>query len=383
MRSTLTQWVEIDPAAYCSNLKVFRKILGGRSRLMAVVKADAYGHGLDLVAPLAARGGADVLGVNNLEEGLRVRELGLDLPVVVLGYIPLARLGDAFEAGLEPVLYNAASLIRLHEAAKGAGRKAPFHLKLETGVNRQGVMEEDLQDILLLIRNLDGLSMAGVSMHFANIEDTTDHAFARFQLVNFNRMIGRVESVLGRRPPVHAACSAAAILLKETHFDMARVGISSYGLWPSKETYLSTILLHQDPPRLEPVLSWKTRIAQIKRIPADSHVGYGCSFRATHPIRMAVLPVGYYDGYDRRLSGQAQVLVKGKRAPVLGRVCMNMLMADVTDIPDAAVEDEAVLIGAQGKERITADELAAACHTINYEIVARIGAHVPRVVRDA
>ena len=374
-----TRWVEIDESAYLHNLGIFTEAVGGSCRVMAVVKANAYGHDAGLIAPLAVRGGAGALGVNSLEEGLALRRILPEIPIVILAYTLLKNLHLACNERLEPVLYNPASLVRLNEAVGPGQPPARFHLKLETGVNRQGVLEKDLPEILNLVKRLERIELHGVSMHFANIEDTTDHSFARSQIDCFRHHLATVESIMGRRPLAHAACSAAAILMRETHFDMVRIGIASYGLWPSKETYLSTILSHTEPPVLKPVLTWKTRVAQVKEIPVDSHVGYGCTFRATHPMRLAVLPIGYDDGYDRRLSGLGQVLVRGKRAPVVGRICMNMTMIDVSDIPAAEVEDEVVLLGRQGQERISADELAGLCHTIHYEIVTRISRHIPRL----
>jgi alanine racemase len=374
------QHIEISREAYRHNLATFRRLLRPGCRLMAVVKANAYGHGLEIVSRLAAEEGADELGVNCLAEGVAIRRLGLDLPVVILGYTLLEDLGAALDHRLEPVLYNLASLERLQEEAARRGVQAPFHLKLETGVHRQGVMAEDLPSVLECLRRSDRLVLQGAGMHFANIEDTTDHSFARQQLDCFQVLLQELRESGFPPRQVHAGCSAATILFPETHFDMVRVGISSYGLWPSKETYLAAVLLNHHPPVLRPVLTWKTRIAQIKSVPADRYIGYGCSHRTTHPVTLAVLPVGYFDGYDRGLSNQGHVLVRGARAPVLGRICMNMIMVDVTHIPGAAVEDEVVLLGGQGAERVSTEEMAALCHTINYEIVSRLGAHIPRRV---
>lgn len=374
------QHIEISRDAYRHNLDTFRHLLAPGCRLMAVVKANAYGHGLLPVGRLAAEAGVDYLGVNCVEEVAALRAGGIGTPTVILGYVPLHQLGDVVELGAEPVLYNIESVDRLQAESVRRGRRSLFHLKLETGVHRQGVMEDTLPAFIEAVRRADHLQLQGVGMHFANIEDTTDHSFAQLQLAAFRRMVAALEAA-GLSPRLrHTACSAATILFAATHFDLVRVGISSYGLWPSKETYLSAILQNQQPPVLRPVLTWKTRVAQIKDVPANAYVGYGCSHRTTQPIRLAVLPVGYADGYDRGLSNQAHVLIGGRWAPVLGRVCMNMTMVDVTHIPDAAVESEAVLLGSQGDNRITADELAALCHTINYEIVSRIGAHIPRLV---
>jgi alanine racemase len=219
-----------------------------------------------------------------------------------------------------------------------------------------------------------------VSSHFANIEDTTNHAFAESQIAAFTRI---TEAVARHHPaPVlrHIACSAAVLLFNRTHLDLARVGISMYGLWPSKETYVSCLERGKPSLDLQPALAWKTRIVQVKDVPEGAFVGYGGTWRATRPTRIAVLPVGYYEGYDRELSGIAHALVRGRRAPLRGRICMNMCMADVTDIPGTALEDEVVLLGRQGDEAITAEQLAGWCGTISYEIVSRIHPSLPRVV---
>jgi alanine racemase len=252
-------------------------------------------------------------------------------------------------------------------------------VKVETGVHRQGVLPEHLDAFLDRMASLPGIELAGVSTHFANIEDTTDHSYALRQLALFRDLSGRVRA---RAPEAirHCACSAAVLTMPETFFEMVRVGISLYGLWPSKETLLSCLLDGAIVTPLAPVMTWKTRIAQVKEAPSGAFVGYGCSYRATRPTRVAVLPIGYADGYDRRLSEIGHVLVAGKRAPVLGRVCMNILMADVTDIPEAGLESEVVLLGRQGAEEIGAAQIALQCNTIAYEIVARIGPHIPRVV---
>jgi alanine racemase len=217
-------------------------------------------------------------------------------------------------------------------------------------------------------------------MHFANIEDTTDHSYAQRQLEKFMEYV----DLLGQNdiniPVKHVACSAAAILFPETFFDMVRVGIGIYGLWPSKETYLSCIQEEREPVNIKPVLTWKTRVVQIKDVPDGAFIGYGCTYKTTRPTKLAVLPVGYYDGYDRHLSNASYVLIAGKRAPLRGRVAMNFITVDVTDIPDVCLEDEVVLLGPQDSERISAEQLASLCGTINYEIVTRINPEIPRLV---
>ncbi len=222
--------------------------------------------------------------------------------------------------------------------------------------------------------------LEGLSSHFANIEDTTDDYYPKFQLENFRQAIDWFKQRDINVPLRHMSCSAASILFPETHFELARVGIGLYGLWPSKETMVSCRLRGQEALRLKPVLSWRARVAQVKNVARGAYVGYGCTYRTTRPTRLAVIPVGYYDGYDRSLSNAAYVLIRGKRAPVRGRVCMNFFMVYITDIPGVKLEDQVTLIGKDGRDKITADQLATLAGTINYEIVSRINPSIPRVV---
>jgi alanine racemase len=376
-------WVEISAAALRHNVREFRRRLGGEVELGAVVKSNAYGHGMLEVAALALEAGADWLCVNNVDEGIALRAAGQEAPVLVMGYIELARLGEVVEHGLRPVVYNPETLDRLEALAAEAGRQVPVHVKVETGTHRQGVLERDIPAFAERIQGSPHLVLEGMTTHFANIEDTTDHGMAESQIAAFDRIQGVLIAAGGAVPIRHAACSAAALLFTRTHLELARIGISLYGLWPSKETYVS--LLERGKPALDlrPVLTWKTRVAQVKDVPEGGYVGYGCTWRAGRDSRIAVLPVGYFEGFDRGLSGIAHVLVRGRRAPVRGRVCMNMCMVDVTDIPGVGVEDEVVLLGPQGDERIPAEQLASWCGTISYEIVSRIHPGLPRRVVEA
>jgi alanine racemase len=254
------------------------------------------------------------------------------------------------------------------------------HLKLETGTQRQGIAAQDVPRFVSRIASSSGLVLEGLTTHFANIEDTTDHGFALTQIERFGQAAAELAEAGVRVPVRHAACSAAAILFARTHLDLVRIGISLYGLWPSRETYVACLERGKPTLELRPALTWKTRVAQVKQVPEGSFVGYGCTHRTTRDSRIAVLPVGYHEGYDRGLSGLSHVLIRGRRAPLRGRVCMNMLMVDVTDIPGVALEDEVVLLGRQGEERVAAEQLAAWCGTIAYEIVSRIHPDLPRVV---
>jgi alanine racemase len=290
-------------------------------------------------------------------------------------------LPDLVELDLQPVVTNLDSLDRLAAEAGRQGKIVKVHLKAETGTHRQGVSRRELQPFVKKILGCPELALEGLSTHYANIEDTTDHSFAAAQIATFGAVRKAVEGWYGGPVPVcHTACSAATLLLSETHMDLVRIGISLYGLWPSRETLISCRKEGGDLPDLQPVMGWKSRIAQVRTVQEGSYIGYGCTYRTTRESRIAVVPVGYNEGYDRRLSGVGHVLVRGRRAPVRGRVCMNMTMVDVTDIPGVALEDEAVLMGSQGDERISAEQLAGWCGTIPYEIVTRVHPELPRIV---
>jgi alanine racemase len=259
------------------------------------------------------------------------------------------------------------------------GRRAHLHIKLETGTNRQGVELEQAIALARFIKRSRNLLLEGYSTHFANIEDTLDRSYPQQQMERYQTMVGKLERLGLGAPLTHTACTAAAIVFPQTRRSLVRLGIGLYGLWPSRETMLSAGSLYPWL-KLQPVLSWKTRVAQVKEVPSGSYVSYGCTYRTTRRSRLAVLPVGYYDGYDRKLSNTAHVLIRGRRAPIRGRVCMNLCVADVTDIPGVKIEDEVVLLGSQGKERLSAEQLASWIGTINYEVVTRINPLLPRVV---
>jgi len=380
----MLNWVEISAPALRNNVAEFRRRLGEKVKLGAVVKSNAYGHGMLEVAAIASAAGADWLCVNQVDEGVALREAGHEAPILILGYVELGRLADVVAHGLRPVVYNPETVERLEALAAETGRQVRVHVKVETGTHRQGVLEADLPSFAERIRASPHLVLEGMTTHFANIEDTTDHSMAEAQIAAFDRAQGALAGPAGEAVPVrHAACSAAALLFTRTHLELARVGIAMYGLWPSKETYVS--LLERGKPALDlrPVLTWKTRVAQVKDVPEGAYVGYGATWRAGRNSRIAVLPVGYFEGYDRGLSGIAHVLVRERRAPVRGRVCMNMCMVDVTDIPGVGVEDEVVLLGSQGEERISAEQVASWCGTISYEVVSRIHPDLPRIVVQA
>ncbi|MDX9858042.1 MAG: alanine racemase [candidate division Zixibacteria bacterium] len=383
MTSSPLQAIELSRTALAKNICSLKRLAG--DRMMAVsVKANAYGHGLpEIVRLMVERPEVDYVAVHSLEEALACRKHGWPRGILVLGPIATNRLGSVIEHDLEPTVFDTSTLTALGRIGAKAGARIRTHLKLETGTNRQGITEREIGRFAAIYKKFRSLQRpVGASMHFANIEDTTSHTYAEQQLGEFKRLVG-IMGKAGIKPQLlHTASSAALILFEKTRFDLVRPGISLYGYWPSKETYLSYRLLGGDNEIFEPVLSWRATVTQIKKLPADSFVGYGCTYRTTAPTTLAVLPVGYYDGYPRALSNRAYVLVNGKRAPVRGRICMNLMMVDVTDIKGVRVGSRATLLGRDGSERLSASHLADWGQTIHYEVLSRISGAIERLIVD-
>lgn len=374
---TSKTWVEISRSALEHNLQEFRKILGAKVQLMSVVKANAYGHGLLNVAEVAQER-ADWFGVDSIDEAITLRQAKINKPILILGYTLNERLADLLDHSLSQTVYNQETVKLLGQITNKNKRTARLHLKIETGTSRQGIFTEDLVDFVKLIERYPNLKIEGISTHFANVEDTTEHSFAQKQLANFKRAVDLLEDREVKIPLKHTACSAAAILFPETHFNMARVGIGQYGLWPSKETKISAQQMNRSL-ILKPAMTWKTRIAQIKKVASGTPVSYGCTEKVSRDSNIAILPVGYFDGFDRKLSSVGNVLIHGQRAKVLGRVCMNMIIVDVSHIKDVVVEDEAVILGKQAQEEISAEEIANKMGSVNYEVITRINPLIPRI----
>jgi alanine racemase len=370
-------WVELEKSALEHNLRQLRAGAAPGVISCAVIKSNAYGHGAAQIASLLPS--AEWFGVNSLDEGLELRGLGITRPILLLGHVPIGELPIAVEADLGLTVYNRETLESL-SSCTSLPRPARIHVKVDTGTARQGVMPGELEEFLRLVKRSRHIVLEGISTHYANIEDTLNHDYAELQMARFSSALDVVDRTVGRPPFVHTACTAAALLFSSTHFTMLRSGIGLYGLWPSRETLLAAREKGGSVPEFRPVLSWKTRIVQVKTIPEGSFVGYGCSYKTMRPTILGVLPVGYADGYDRALGNRAHVLVRGRRAPVIGRICMNLCMVDLTDVPGAKLEDEVVLLGKSGEERITAETMAEWAGTINYEVVTRISPLLPRKV---
>lgn len=342
---------------------------------MAVIKANAYGHGLLACAKILQKENVKWFGVDHLDEALALRRGGVRQNILVLGYTPLKRLAEAVRKDISLVAYN---MDTFRVLAKMKGKKAKVHIPIETGLTRQGIAGKELDTVLrFLDAHRDRILLEGVHTHFANIEDTKSRAYADHQLDEYKKAIENFAEYDLYPKYRHTAATASAVLYPDTRFDFVRTGIGLYGLWPSEDTRRRA----QHRLSLKSVLSWKTMVAQVKTVKRGTPVSYGLTERVRRDSVVAVLPVGYADGLDRVAhSKRGNVLIHGKRCKILGRVCMNMAMVDVTDAGTVKPEDEVVLIGKQGKERIAAEEIANLGKTINYEIVTRLSADIPRRV---
>ncbi|GER82544.1 MAG: alanine racemase [Thermogemmatispora sp.] len=373
MRPERPTWLEIDLSAIANNTRRIKELVGPRVQVLASLKADAYGHGALKVARTVLLNGASMLGVATVSEATPLREAGIMAPILVFGYVPHWQMREAVRLGLTITLYSSEAAQALSRAAQALQRTVKVHLKVDTGMGRLGIRAEEIEAIVRLaqeITRLPGLELEGIFTHFA-MADAQDKSYTRKQLARFQQVLQALEAE-GLRPPLaHAANSAATLTVPEAHFDMVRPGIALYGLDPSPEVRL--------PAGFRPALSFKTQVAQVKLVPEGECIGYGCTYVTTRPTRIAVLPVGYADGFRRAPRTWGSVLIHGKEAPIVGRVCMDQCMIDVTDIPGVRVGDEVVLIGRQGEAMLTAEQVAERLGTINYEVVSEILARVPRV----
>ncbi len=366
-------WVEIDLNAIGSNTRHIKSLVGPHVQVMVSLKADAYGHGALKVARTVLHNGASMLGVATVSEAVPLREANISAPILVYGYVPLWQMREAVRLGVAVTLYASEAAQALSQAALALNKTVKVHIKVDTGMARLGIRAEQLDEIVELvkeIRALAGLELEGLYTHFAQ-SDVSSQVYTRMQLERFQQVLQFLEEQ-GLRPPiVHAANSGATLNLREAHFDMVRPGIAIYGLDPSPDVRI--------PEGFRAALAFKTQVSQVKWLPAGEGISYGSTFVTRQPTCIAVLPVGYADGFRRGPQNWGSVLIHGQEAPILGRVCMDQCMVDVTHIPQTRVGDEVVLIGRQGEATLTAEQVAERLGTINYEVVSEILARVPRV----
>jgi len=367
-------WAEVDLGAIGHNVETLKALTPSETLFMAVVKADGYGHGASEVAQAALAAGADRLGVATVDEGVRLRKAGITAPVQILSEPPVSATPLLVRYGLRPALYSPEFAAALSRAGVAAGSAVPFHLKVNTGMNRIGVDWTDAGSFADSLRTLPGIALEGVFTHFATADIPGDWDFER----QVERFVSAVGDLRGRGIDpgiVHAANSPATILHPRTHLGMVRCGIALYGLHPCDAT--------RERIDLRPAMAIKALVSQVRRVPMGEGVSYGLTWRAASPTTIATLPLGYADGVRRGLSGAMSVLLGGVECRQVGRICMDQFMVVIPRGVDVGVGDEAVLVGSQGECTLTVDEQAEHLGTINYEVACGYGARLARVYLPA
>jgi alanine racemase len=361
----------IDLGAFCHNLSLVHRTIAPGVKVAIMVKADGYGHGaLQLSRAAMEAGLAEVLGVAHVDEAVALREAGIKAPIIVLGGCFEERAAEVVAYELEIAFFSMKLAEALDAEAQRRGKVVPCHLKVDTGMGRLGLDPEEALGAAKRLIDLKGLELVGIMTHFSTA-DHADKSYALEQLARFERAARSVREAGIQVPCVHSANSAAILSLPESHYDMVRPGIMLYGAPPSAEVGTDA--------DLRAVMTLKTRVGHLFDLSVGESVSYGRRFIADRPSRIATLPIGYADGWSRLLSNKGAALIGGRRVPIVGKVCMDLTMVDVTDVPGVALGDEVVLIGRQGDAVITADEVAHATGTISYEVFTRIGKRVPRL----
>lgn len=360
---------EIDLGAIAFNFRQIRKLVGPDVKICPAVKADAYGHGAVPVSRTVLAEGADMLGIATVEEGIELREAGIQAPLLVFGCMFEDQIPEIIRYGITPMVCGESFTQELSRQAVEVGRLVKVHIKVDTGMGRVGVQTREAVDFALSISKLPGIEIEGIFTHFPT-SDEEDLTFTHQQVDDLKAVICDIESAGVRIPIRHAANSAAILGVPDAYFNMVRPGIMLYGL--------SDFILPQGL-ELRQAMTLKTKIAYLKELPTGRTVSYGRTFKADRPTLVATLPIGYADGYNRLLSNRGPALVRGQRVRVIGRVCMDQTMLDVTDVPGVAVGDEVVLYGSQGNEHISIREIASLLGTITYEVTCSVSKRVPRI----
>lgn len=363
-------WAEIDLDAIAHNVRSIRGLLGNQVQLMAVVKANAYGHGAVQVARAALEAGASKLAVACVDEAIQLRRAGVREAILILGYVPPWQTEQVLENELQITLSTWELASSLSARATALGLQATVHVKVDTGFGRFGLLPEEVLDFVRRLRSLPSLHLEGLWTHFATA-DERDKSYTRRQLATYLDTLKALNEAGVSIPCRHVANSAATMEMPETHLDMVRCGIALYGLYPSAEVERTV--------DLKPAMSLKARVGRIRVLPAGSSISYGRTYITHQPTRVALVPFGYADGFHRSLSNRGSVLVGGRSVSVVGRVCMDQFVVNVQDVSKVKPDDEVVLIGHQGGEQLTAEEVALAAGTINYEVVCSVSARVPRL----
>ncbi len=362
-------WVEVDLDNFIANLKEIKRLIGPGVDFMPAVKADAYGHGAIEISNAAIKNGAKMLGVANADEGVQLRISGIEAPIVILGPSTVSEIDEIIKYKLTPSVSDAGFAKKLHKALKKSCRRLPVHIEVDTGMGRGGTMQTEAVKLILTISKLSNILVEGIFSHFATSEITLTGNDKQWQL--FTDVLASLERLGINIPLLHIDNSGAILNYPEFKLNMVRPGLMAYGIYPSAET--------EPKAKLAPVMSFKTSVVLLKEFPEGYGIGYGSTYITERKTRIATIPVGYGDGYSFILSNQGEALIRGKRAPIVGRISMDMCTIDVTNIPRCAVGDEVVLLGRQGKEYISANEIAQKAKTISYEVLCALGKRAPRV----
>jgi len=371
----LKTWVEINPRAVKHNFEIIRSLLkppgrAGKTQIWPVVKSNAYGHGLIIFSKIADNLGVDGFCVDSVVEGVKLRQNNIKKPILVLGPTLPGLLKEAFN---QKIAISVSNWDVLRKLTNGHSRP-DIHLKVDTGMHRQGFYVEELADVADFIK-ANKINLRGVYTHFASAKDLNYPTFTDLQFHQFKKGFNVLAKSGFKNLIRHAAATGATLINQEYHLDMVRIGIGLYGLWPSKELEMQL----GDKLKFEPVLSWHAQISEIKNLRVGDYVGYDLVERVYKPTKMAIIPIGYWHGFDRELSSIGEVLLGGERARVLGRVSMDLIVVDVTGIK-CKVGDQATIIGKQKREEITAAEMASKINTSHYEVVTRINPLIERII---
>ncbi len=369
----------VNLSSFRNNFRLIKNIVGNQTKVMAVVKADAYGHGAIECSKTAVNAGADLLGVGVIGEGIELRKQGFELPILVLGGVFNEEIPDLLNYRLATTISNSSIAQSISKHALKSGHPAYIHLKIDTGMSRMGVTMNNYMELLKQTTSLPGLQLQGISTHFATA-DIEDPEYTLKQLALFETALEGFKQMGRSLPLVHCANSSAILQYPQTWKDMIRPGLALYGALPSPNlTSKLNALVSIEENTLTPVMEWKSKIILLKSVSKGTSLGYGRQFIAQRDSLIATLPVGYADGLPRVLSNKMEVIIRGKKAPQVGAICMDFCLIDVSEIPEVKEEDEAVIIGKQGENKISVEEVSKLAQTIPYEILCSIGKRVPRI----
>lgn len=371
-------WIEINARALAHNFSLLKKIAGDSSGVIAVIKANAYGHGALEVARILSKEGAEVLGVNNVQEAFELRQGGIRVPILIMGYIAPQDLPRVIDAKFDFLVFDEGQINVLEESLRHTKVAARVHIKFDSGMGRLGIPVEKFEKVLVRLREHKKIKLVGVASHFACAD--INHDLNALQTKSIVAIMDILKKNSMKIPMLHFSNSAMSVRKNTKTFTQQNIGkvfirpgLLLYGMSP----FAQKIKMIE---KFKPVLSWKARVVQIKEFSAGHCISYGCTYRTHQHERIAVLPVGYYEGLDRKMSNMGEVLIRGRRAKIRGRVCMDFVMVDISHIPGVRVGDEAVLIGKSGKDVLDADDMAHTIHTINYEITTRLNCKIPRII---